>query len=1060
MKFVGKTKEELIEQLQTIQQEQNELKALYEKDITLLRNAEEKLKSNEERQREVLENSVDATYKRNLRTNDYEYISPAFFRLTGYTPEEMKTLPLETVIGLMHPDDMPEVEQTLALAISKGTGQGNHVEYRFRHKDGEYRWFIDRFTLLKDIQNNPVALIGNISDITERKLAEETLRVNEEKHRILLHTAMDGFWLADNKGRILEVNGTYVQMSGYSADELVTMKISDLEVIESEADTVNHFQKILSQGEDRFETRHRRKNGTTYDVEVSVQYKSIEGGLFVAFIRNITEHKKAEQALTESEEKYRVLLNGSPYGILTTDIETQRFLFSNPAICKLFGYTDEEFQRLSIENLVPKESLDLVMSEFASQMRGDKSVSFAQPCRRKDGTIFSADIAGAPIILNGRKCSVGFFSDVTDRKDAEEALKMSEEKYRSLFENVQDVFYQIDLAGVIQDISPSIKHFSKFNRDEIVGRNVADIYYNPMDRELLLNEIRNKGEVRDYELILKTTDGEKKFASINASLIFDADGKPNHIDGALRDITDRKLADEKVRLSESALKGINAQLIEAQRIARIGSWTHHLENDLPVWSDEMFVIFGIDPRLGVPTYPVFRQLVDPDQRLILDDAINAVMTTGHGYSLELRVNLPDENKRIIHMQCEAFFGTDGLVFSTLGTAQDITERKQFEMELIVAKERAEESDRLKSAFLANMSHEIRTPMNGILGFAELLKETKLTGGEQQNYISVIRKSGKRMLNIINDIVSISQIESGQMNVSISATNVNEQIESVYTFFTPYVEKKGLLLSIKNTLPSNECRITTDREKLYAILTNLLGNALKFTSAGSIEFGVEKKGDYIEFFVKDTGCGVNENKKEIIFERFRQGSELITKPYEGAGLGLSISKGYVEMLGGKIWMESELGKGSTFYFTLPYNNKKETTTVIEDPSSGTALTNQAYNLKILIAEDDESSVHFLSMVLRMYCKKILTAETGVEVVEVCRENPDIDLVLMDVRMPEIDGYEATRLIRQFNKDVIIIAQTAYAMVGDREKAIKAGCNDHISKPIVIEELKELIRKHFS
>jgi len=391
---------------------------------------------------------------------------------------------------------------------------------------------------------------------------------------------------------------------------------------------------------------------------------------------------------------------------------------------------------------------------------------------------------------------------------------------------------------------------------------------------------------------------------------------------------------------------------------------------------------------------------------------------------------------------------------------DITERKKILNEIITAKVKAEESDRLKSAFLANMSHEIRTPMNGILGFAELLKEPMLSDEEQQKYIKVIHKSGKRMLGIINDIVSISKIESGQMHVSISATTINEQIESVYFFYLPEVEKKGLLLSIKNSLPAKQSRIKTDREKLYAILTNLVNNAIKFTSKGSIEFGYEKKGEFLEFFVKDTGSGVPEQKKEIIFERFRQGSELITKPYDGAGLGLSISKGYVEMLGGKIWVESQPGEGSTFYFTLPYNTQSDAKKIIRKAATEPVGIYKGKELKVLVVEDDDESQFIISTVLKKFGKEILQAGTGSEAVETCRINPGLDLVLMDVRLPEMDGYEATRQIRQFNKDIIIIAQTAYGFSDDREKAIAARCNDYISKPIVIEDLTGLIQKYFS
>ncbi|NTW24891.1 MAG: response regulator [Lentimicrobium sp.] len=395
--------------------------------------------------------------------------------------------------------------------------------------------------------------------------------------------------------------------------------------------------------------------------------------------------------------------------------------------------------------------------------------------------------------------------------------------------------------------------------------------------------------------------------------------------------------------------------------------------------------------------------------------------------------------------------------------ENITESKIAEQELIKAKEHAEESDRLKSAFLANMSHEIRTPMNGILGFAELLKNQELTGEEQLEYIKIIEKSGDRMLNIINDIVDISKIEAGLMNMNVSDTNINEKIEFIYTFFKPQVEEKGMQFVQNITLPAQEAIVKTDSEKVYSILTNLVKNAIKYTKRGKIEFGYTKKGETLEFYVKDTGIGIPKDRQSAIFERFIQADVTDKMALQGAGLGLSISKAYVEMLGGEIRVESEEGIGSTFYFTLPYNVKPE-----EDKVIGTDVTiNDEKNqlkpevsgLKILIAEDDETSEKLISIIVKGFSNDIKEARTGNEAVEICRNNPDINLILMDIQMPEISGYEATRQIRQFNKDVVIIAQTAYGLSGDREKAIEAGCNDYISKPINRAELKALILKYF-
>jgi PAS domain S-box-containing protein len=394
--------------------------------------------------------------------------------------------------------------------------------------------------------------------------------------------------------------------------------------------------------------------------------------------------------------------------------------------------------------------------------------------------------------------------------------------------------------------------------------------------------------------------------------------------------------------------------------------------------------------------------------------------------------------------------------------ENFTERKIAEQELIKAKLRAEESDRLKSAFLANMSHEIRTPMNGILGFADLLKEPGLTGNEQKNYIEIIEKSGKRMLNIINDIVDISKLEAGLMKLKISESNVNEHIEYIYTFFKPEVEAKGMKLAFRNSLTVKEAFIKTDREKLYAILTNLVKNAVKYSKEGTIEFGydmVERLHatslPLLQFYVKDTGIGIPKNRQEAIFERFIQADIADKMARQGAGLGLTISKAYIEMLGGKIWVESEEGIGSTFYFTLPYNAEPVKETTDQQPNS-TGSSYNFRNLKILIAEDDKVSEVLIYSYIKMFGREILKVTTGVEAVKVCRNNPDIDLILMDIRMPDMSGYEATRQIREFNREVVIIAQTAYGLIGDREKAIEAGCNDYIAKPIKKSELLQLLQ----
>jgi hypothetical protein len=400
--------------------------------------------------------------------------------------------------------------------------------------------------------------------------------------------------------------------------------------------------------------------------------------------------------------------------------------------------------------------------------------------------------------------------------------------------------------------------------------------------------------------------------------------------------------------------------------------------------------------------------------------------------------------------CSGEFKQIGMLFS------DFVDQKK---ELILSKEKAEESELLKSAFLANMSHEIRTPMNGILGFVELLKEPKLSGEEQQEYIGIIEESGKRMLNIINDIICISKVEAGHVEVVTSETIINDHMRYIYTFFKPEADSKGIKLIYKTGLSDLESNVLTDREKLYAILTNLVKNAIKFTNTGFIEFGYERKGKFLEFFVKDTGVGIRQDKREMIFERFRQVSESLSRNYEGAGLGLAISKAFVEIMGGRIWVESELGEGSSFFFAIPFVQQKivKTSPFTNELNRWEKLNIRG--LKIVIAEDDAISDLLLSKLIKSIGREVLKVKTGTDVVDVCMKNPDVDLVLMDIQMPEMNGYEATRRIRKFNKNLVIIAQTALSLKGEREKALESGCTDYLTKPFSVFEFNELIRKYF-
>jgi len=395
----------------------------------------------------------------------------------------------------------------------------------------------------------------------------------------------------------------------------------------------------------------------------------------------------------------------------------------------------------------------------------------------------------------------------------------------------------------------------------------------------------------------------------------------------------------------------------------------------------------------------------------------------------------------------------------LTSIRDISEKKKLWEDLLNAKTKAEESERLKSAFLANMSHEIRTPMNGILGFAELLQKSDLSDQDQKMYLAIIKKSGERMLNIINNIVDISKIEAGQMDVVLKETEINELVQYIYTFFKPECVKKGLTLISHPQYPNQDIVVISDREKLYAIFTNLVKNAIKYSDSGTIEFGYVRKSENIEFFVHDTGIGIPADRQEAIFERFIQADIEDTRAFQGAGLGLAISKAYVEMLGGKLWVQSSINHGSSFFFTIPCQQPHAETVSTSDAFDGTDIKLPQKTLSVLIAEDDKASLHLLEIAMKPFSRKILAAGNGNQAVELCKQNPDLDLLLLDIQMPGLNGFETVKLIREFNSQLVIIAQTAHALTGVKERVLDAGFTDYITKPINNSELLKMLQKYF-
>lgn len=368
-------------------------------------------------------------------------------------------------------------------------------------------------------------------------------------------------------------------------------------------------------------------------------------------------------------------------------------------------------------------------------------------------------------------------------------------------------------------------------------------------------------------------------------------------------------------------------------------------------------------------------------------------------------------------------------------------------ELESARLKAEESDRLKTSFLANMSHEIRNPMNGIIGFAGFLKDEQISVTERIRYAEIIEKNAQHLMNIINDIIDISKIESGHDQIKYENMSVAELMNDLSSFFYEQANKKGLSLNIVSSVGRDSDYIITDPQKLRQILVNLINNAIKFTESGDVTVRARKAGSELIFSVKDTGIGISPKEIRSIFERFKQSYESKNKTYGGTGLGLSISKAYAELLGGKIDVQSEQGKGSTFVLTVPHYpaDRLETLAETEEMKDMNFVEPDWSGKTILIAEDEPVNMMYIKIALKNTKVTLIAAETGLEAVNQFEANPNIDLILMDIKMPEMDGFEASQLIRKRNNTVPIIALSGHALV-EQKKLDQSGFSDLISKPV--------------
>jgi hypothetical protein len=787
-----------------------------------------------------------------------------------------------------------------------------------------------------NVTATPIPLKGygvviTYNDISERKQAEDKLQETNEYLTNLFNHANAPIIVWDTSLCITRFNNALEHLSGYGAEEVIGKKVEVLfpkEKIESSLDLI----KRTFSGErwENVEIELQRKDGDSRIVLWnSANILDKDDKTIVATIaqgNDITERMLAEDKLRSSEERLKILFDYAPDAYYLNDLKGN-FIDGNIAAEKLLGHDRNEligksFLKLNILSLkqIPRAA-KLLVKNALGQGTGPDEFELNQ----KDGSKVTVEIITHPVKIKDKTLVLGLARNISERKRAEEALRQSEEKYRRIFENVQDVFYELSIRGKILETSPSIEILSKgqFKRDDLIGKSMYDFYPDPTERRTLLNVLRERGFVSDFEINLKNRDGSSIPCSVSSRICFDAQGRPEKIIGSMRDITDRKKA------------------------------------------------------------------------------------------------------------------SDALKF---------------------AKEKAEASDKLKTSFLNNISHEVRTPLNGILGFAEIMSDTDLSEEDKKVSLSMLLDSSDRLLNTITNYMDISMITSGTMSLYKKDFLPEQVLREILEKNKVICSVKNIDLSLKIPEQDEKLSIRSDPGILRKIISHLLNNAIKFTEKGSIDFGYKIHRNELEFFVKDTGIGIGTESLKDIFERFVKEDRGPLKITEGSGLGLSISKGLVELLGGKIWVESENGKGSSFFFTVPVEKEFENH-IISQSAVKQKRNKTIYS--ILVAEDDEINFFYLKALLSQNTTaEVIHASNGMEALEIFQKNPHIGLILMDIKMPVMDGLEATRQIKAINRNIPVIAITAYAMAGDEARIAEAGCDYCLTKPInkelLLEKISEFVK----
>ena len=1013
-------------------------------------------------------------FRTRIDGNEILEFNEKYLQILNYTLEEVKGKPS---IDFW----VDKKERELMVQMLKENGRVTNYEFSLYNKQKQILRCLTSLILYPETG----ILEGSIIDISDRKRAEDELvrvkdkiQESEEKYRSLFENLTYGFELneviTDEKGdavdfRILEANTYYEAFSNLKPEDIVGKTFKEIMPNTDNVMIKQYCDVGLTGIPFTFEYFSQ-----TFNKHVKVHCYSPKHMQFACIFEDITERKKTENEIKkakekaeENEKKFSMLFQMCPEPLTVTSLENGRFVAANEAFFKKTGFSKEEtIDHTSLEMNAWLNTKD--REQWSKELKKTGSVrSLEIPFRTKEYGVRDFIVSSDIIELDKERCSINFYLDITERKKfeeetikAKEKAEESENRYKLLYNNTPVMMQSADMEGHITSVNDYWLQFFGYKYNEVIGTKTAS-YLTKASQKIYKTKIKEfveKGVINNLEAKALKKNGEVVDLLVSSKLFSDSTGKPIQTMTNLIDITEKKQVERELIIAKEKAEEIKERFDYATTVGKVGTWDWNILTDELIWSTETYRILGYEPFSIKPSYDLFLKNIHPDDRENLDRNVKAALYEKKPYSVDCRIIIDDE-VQMCNATARVEYNDESKPIRMIGTFQNITDRKRIEQELIIAKEHAEESDRLKTAFLQNMSHEIRTPLNAIMGFSDLLMNYLDDHDKLEEFTNIIKIRSNDLLDIINDILDISRIESGsltKMEEEFKLVDLFNDLEIIFEEQKIRTNKKNISIFFETDDKLRTTSIITDKGKLKQILVNLISNALKFTDLGYIKCSCKLEVSKILFIVSDTGIGIPPDKITYVFERFAQLNSLPKKNLGGTGLGLPIVKGLVNLLGGDVWVNSEVDKGSEFCFTIEYKISESQN--ISKTSKQEVLTIAEQHKTVLIVEDDFYNSEYIKTVLTHHNINAICADTAKEGIRLATEE-SIDLILMDIQLPDINGYEATRKILELNPKMKIIAQTAYANIEEKEKAKNMGCIDYISKPINKDHLIEIIQKHF-